>query len=93
MMFTLTMLFSYLWEQFNIINMNLSIFIILGHVCMLLTDLDAIKLDRHLCTAIGCLIQLAYTSTALILAAECHACFKVSLLLLKKTITLCFNIF
>ena len=49
--------FSYLWEQFNIINMNLSIFMILGHVCMLLTDIEAIQVDRHLCTAIGNFIQ------------------------------------
>lgn len=45
--------FSYLWEQFNILHMNLSFAVILGHGCMLLTELDAIQDDRHLCTAIG----------------------------------------
>jgi len=67
---------SYLWDQFHSLHLHFSLTLVLGHVCMLLTELDAIKDDRHLCTAIGCLIQIAYTGGAVFLAAETHACFK-----------------
>jgi len=67
---------SYLWEQFNILHMNLSLAIIIGHVCMLVADLEVIKEDRHICTIIGCLIQFSYTAAAVLLTAETHACFK-----------------
>jgi hypothetical protein len=42
-----------LWEQFNILNMNLCLAMAGGHLCMLLGQLEVIQEDRHACTAVG----------------------------------------
>ena len=42
-----------MWEQFNILNLNLCLALAGGHVCMLLGQLEVIQADRHACTAIG----------------------------------------
>jgi hypothetical protein len=42
-----------LWEQFNILNMNLCLAMAGGHFCMLLGQLEVIQEDRHACTAVG----------------------------------------
>ena len=45
--------FRRMWEQFNILNLNLCLALAGGHVCMLLGQLEVIQADRHACTAIG----------------------------------------
>ncbi len=42
-----------MWEQFNILNMNLCLAMVGGHLCMLLGQLEVIQEDRHACTAVG----------------------------------------
>ena len=67
---------SYLWEQFHILRMNLSLALIVGNIAVLLGELSIIQDDRHACTVIGCLISYFYTAAAFLLACEGHACFK-----------------
>ena len=67
---------AYLWEQFHILRLNLSVSLIAGNIAVLLGELNMIQEDRHACTVIGCLITYFYTASAFILACESHACFK-----------------
>lgn len=67
---------AYLWEQFHILRLNLSLAVIIGHLGMISTEFQYILEDRHLCTAAGGVISFGYTAAALFLAAESHATFK-----------------
>merc|ERR1712020_874264 len=72
---------AYLWEQFHILRLNLTISIIVGNAAVLLGELEMFQQDRHACTVLGCLINFAYTASAFLLACEGHACFKVILVM------------
>lgn len=65
-----------LWEQFNILTINVCLAMAGGHLCMLLGQLQVVQADRHACTAVGCSIQICYTTAAFFLAGLSHACFK-----------------
>lgn len=63
-------------EQFHLMGMNLSIAVLLGSICMLITDIHAVRDDRHACTALGTLLHVFYLAAGTWVAALGHACFK-----------------
>ena len=67
-----------LWEMFHIIGMNLSLALFGGHVSMVLSEIQGIRSDRHLCAAAGLTTNFFSTAAAILLMMESHAIFKAT---------------
>jgi len=64
--------------MFHIIGMNLSLALFGGNVSMVLSELQGIRIDRHLCAAAGICTNFFYTAAAILLMMESHAIFKAT---------------
>ena len=64
--------------MFHIIGMNLSLALFGGNVSMVLSEIDGIRSDRHLCAAAGISTNFFYTAAAILLMMESHAIFKAT---------------
>lgn len=61
--------------MFHLMGLNLAVAVLLGSLCMLVSDIDAVREDRHVCTAIGTLIHVFYQAAGAWIFSLGHAAF------------------
>jgi len=67
---------SYLWEMFHGLSMHMASCIFLGHVAILIAELQDVREDRPICATVGCLINFFYVAAASLIALESFASFR-----------------
>ncbi|XP_063875718.1 uncharacterized protein LOC135108533 [Scylla paramamosain] len=63
-------------DQFHLMGLNLAVAVLVGAVAMVVSDLEAVRDDRHWCTAVGTIIQLFYQAAGAWVLFLGHATFK-----------------
>ena len=68
--------FRYLWEMFHILGMNIGLAIVGGQLALILADVDFVRMDVHVCAAVGCSANYFYIGCSALIFTEAHAIFK-----------------
>ena len=62
--------------MFHILGMNIALNMICGQASLILSDMEFVRKDVHLCAGVGSAINFFYIGCAALIFAKAHALFK-----------------